>query len=219
MIETGSVSGWQGLFKTAAQPAARGKFLSRLFGIFSEEIVAMWATDGRAPYENLGRPTIRTMGESRGHTLDFTFRERSSGRVFVAEMKCEIEFQRFRYFVLERVEQLAHHGKPAFAALLAAARRSSEQTVHIRGTPVAVEGAILVWGAATSEGRQTVRDAHGFHDVLTIENICSDLAAWKHEGYFTLLSERQQWCSELFSGLRAGGAALSTPGLDRDGKS
>jgi hypothetical protein len=37
----------------------RSKFLSRLFRIFSERLVTIWANDERAPFENLGRPTLR----------------------------------------------------------------------------------------------------------------------------------------------------------------
>src|SRR5690349_3332416 len=72
------------IFRRAACPAARAKFLSRLFGIFSEEIVSLWAQDDRAPYRSLGRPTIKVVGTNRGHTLDFTLRERTTGKVFVA---------------------------------------------------------------------------------------------------------------------------------------
>jgi hypothetical protein len=140
---------FRGIFRNESHPVARGKFLSRLFGIFSEEIVSLWAKDARAPYESLGRPTIKVEGDQRGHTLDFTLRDRSTGKVYVAEMKCEIEYENYKYFVLERVDQLAHHGKPAFAALLKAAERSEPQTVFVGGKPIGIDGAILIWGCAT----------------------------------------------------------------------
>jgi hypothetical protein len=189
------------IFKRAASPMARAKFLSRIFGIFSEEIVSLWACDDRAPYENLGRPTIKTPSDNRGHTLDFTFRERSSGNIYVVEMKCEIEYRNFKYFVLEKVEQLEHHKKPAFDAFLKAARYSSDQTVHVEGKPINTHGAILIWGSVTSEGRKAVTASKGFHDVLSIADICSDLSSWNHEGYRALIAQRQQWCNELFVSL------------------
>jgi len=105
------------IFRRAASPIARAKFLSKIFGIFSEEIVSLWAQDERARYDSLGRPTINTPGDNRRYALDFTLRERSSGNIYVAEMKCEIEYQNFKYFVLERVERLEHHKKPAFEGL------------------------------------------------------------------------------------------------------
>lgn len=138
------------LLQRTASPVARAKFLSKIFGFFSEEIVSLWARDDRAPYENLGRPTIKTLGNNRGHTLDFTLRQRSSGNIYVAEMKCEIEYQNFKYFVLEKVEQLEHYKKPAFDAFLKSARYSSDQTVHAGGKGINTHGAILIWGSVTT---------------------------------------------------------------------
>lgn len=189
------------IFKRAASPTTRAKFLSRIFGIFSEEIVSLWARDDRAPYENLGRPTIKTPGDNRGHTLDFTLRERSSGNTYVAEMKCEIEYRNFKYFVLERVEQLEHHKKPAFDAFLKAARYSPDQAVYVGPERINTHGAILIWGSVTSEGRKAVTASKGFYDVLSIADICRDLSSWNHEGYRALIAQRQEWCNELFVGL------------------
>lgn len=192
------------IFRRAAGPPARAKFLARIFGIFAEEIVALWAQDARAPYEDLGRPTIKTPGDTRGHTLDFTLRERASGRAFVAEMKCEIEYQNFRYFTLERVEQLEHHKKPAFAALLKAAEPSPEQTILVGRKRIETHGSILIWGSVTPEGRKAVMTAKGFQDVLSMANICRDLTQWNHAGFLGLITERQNWCSDFFGALRKG---------------
>jgi hypothetical protein len=189
------------IFRRAASPAARAKFLSRIFGIFSEEIVSLWAHDDRAPYESLGRPTVKVPGDSRGHTLDFTLRNRVTGKVFVAEMKCEIEYQDYKYFVLERVEQLAHHKKTAFEVLLRVAMHAPDQAVCVAGKNINVDGAILIWGSATAEGRRAVIESKGFHDVLTIAEICKDLASWNHTGYKALVAQRREWSNELFTGL------------------
>jgi hypothetical protein len=192
---------FQSIFKRADSHVARAKFLSRIFGIFSEEIVSLWANDKRAPYESLGRPTIKTPGDNRGHTLDFTLKERSTGNVYVAEMKCEIEYQNFRYFILEQVDQLKHHKKPAFEALLKAARFSPDQTIYVGGRSINTQGAILIWGSVTPEGKRAVIASMGFHDVLSIANICHDLSSWNHAGYRALITQREEWCNELFSGL------------------
>lgn len=189
------------IFRRAASPIARAKFLSRIFGTFSEEIVSLWAHDERAPYESLGRPTIKTPGASRGHTLDFTLRERSSGNIYVAEMKCEIEYQNFKYFALEQVEQLEHHKKPAFEAFLKAAGSSPDQTVYVGEKSINTHGAILIWGSVTTEGKKAVMASKGFHDVLSIADICHDLSSWSHVGYRTLIAQRQEWSNELFGGL------------------
>lgn len=180
---------------------ARAKFLSRVFGIFSEQIVSLWADNARSPYENLGRPTLKIDETDRGHTLDFTFRERASGRVYVSEMKCEIEYQNFKFFVLEHVSHLDHHKKPAFEAFLRAAHPTDSQTIYVGRRKMDSDGAILIWGAASPEGRRGVIEAKGFHDVLSVEDICADLAAWECLRYAELIQQRREWCNRLFDGL------------------
>jgi hypothetical protein len=132
-------------------------------------------------------------------------------------MKCEIEYQNFKYFVLERPEQLEHHKKSAFDALLKAAVRSSEQSVYVAGKPISVDGAILIWGSATPEGRKVVIESKGFRDVLTIADICQDLSSWSHTGYRELVAKRQEWCRELFSGLVYGYVKAAQQGAAADG--
>lgn len=192
---------FEDLFRSDAPPGARAKFLSRVFGIFSEDVVRIWGRDARAPYEYLGRPTIGRSAASRGYTLDFTLREKGTGKIFVAEMKCEIEYRNFAYFVLNDAQQLTHHTKPAFAAFLACAGRRSSAVVN--GQSMDVSGAILVWGAATPAGRTAVVEATGIETVLTVEDMCRDLVEWKNSDFQTLLAERERWTTELCRGLGA----------------
>lgn len=189
------------IFRKSDAPEARGKFLSRVFGIFSEEVVRLWANHPQAPYIDLGRPTLRNAGETRGSTLDFTFQCKATGEVYVVEQKCEIEYQGYRFMVLTDPKQLDHHNKPAFAAFLNAASPKQEHHTFVDGKEVQSHGSILVWGAATPAGRQAVIQRYGLHDVLTIAGMVQDMQEWRYEPYLELLGERQQWANELFSGL------------------
>lgn len=191
------------IFRREGAEAARAKFLSRLFGVFAEEVVRLWATDDRSPYRSLGRPTLTPVGSSKGYTLDFTLQDRLTERLYVAEMKCEIEYQNFRYFALEGVWQLAHHSKPAFKAFLDAASGISEQRVAVNGKQVKADGAILIWGSVTEAGRCAVLTELGLHDVLSVANICHDLATWKHDEYAALIAKRRTWTTDLLDGLLA----------------
>ena len=121
-------------------------------------------------------------------------------------MKCEIEYQNFSYFVLERVAQLEHHKKPAFDAFLKAARPMVDQTIYVGKKSITTNGAILIWGSVTPEGRDGVIKAKGFHDVPSIDEICRDLASWKCARYTALVEQRRKWCNELFNGLLEGRA-------------
>ncbi len=112
------------LFKQDKADRKRGKYLSRLFGIFSEDIVRIWAADEKCHYEDLGRPSIRF--EDKTYTLDFTFQHKQSRKVYIVEQKCEIEFQNYKFFILNKKEQLSHHikAKKAFMAFLEAAKKN-----------------------------------------------------------------------------------------------
>jgi hypothetical protein len=98
--------GLESLFRRA-EPR-RGAYLSRLFAFFCEEVVRHWAACEQSVYRDLGRPTV--WGEDgRRHTLDFTLERRRDGRRFVTEMKCEIEFEGYRYLTLTSPQQIEHH--------------------------------------------------------------------------------------------------------------
>lgn len=196
---------FQEIFRAGHDPS-RAKFLSRVFGIFSEEIVRIWANHDGASYAELvpgARPTLKALGETRGHTLDFALRHKATGQVFVAEMKCEIEFQNFRYFVLDRAGQLDHHAKEAFRAFLAAAGDAPRPRAFVKGREVIYDGAILIWGSVTEAGRKAVMEHAGLHDVLSVEQICQDLVSWRSRRYAELLEKRLRWSRELFEGLAA----------------
>lgn len=76
-----------------------------MFGIFSEEIISIWYQHERCVYSHLGRPRVRTDAASQPYTLDFTLQNRKSGKIFISEMKCEIEYRNFKYFVLQDASQ------------------------------------------------------------------------------------------------------------------
>jgi hypothetical protein len=195
---------FQGIFSQPSPDPDRAKFLSRVFGIFSETIVELWARDGRARYASLGRPTISVTnagGNILKGTLDFTLEHRNTRQVFIAEMKCEIEYQGFKYFILQHPMQLDHHDKPGFAAFKEATRNPRHCQAKVSGKFRPIDGGILIWGAATQAGKKSVMNTYGFCDVLTVEEMCCDLVQWGDQAYKDLTGMRRHWCNELFDGL------------------
>lgn len=190
------------IFKQSQAAIARGKFLSRVFGIFSEEIVRVWTKDPNSPYTDLGRPTLRRKDHnSKGYTLDFTLRDNLTQKTFVAEMKCEIEYQNYKYLILTEIKQLEHHKKDAFAAFLDITNNPKSYRTYVEKKILEVDGAILIWGAVTSEGRQTVKQTLGLFDILTIVEMIRDLNKWGNGEFRDLIKSRAQWSTELFDGL------------------
>jgi hypothetical protein len=84
-----------------------------MFAFFSEEIVRHWAACQEAPYCNVGRPVIWDTDGKLFHVLDFTLERRSDGRRYVAELKCEIEFEKYAFLELTGPSQVHHHEKGA----------------------------------------------------------------------------------------------------------
>ena len=178
----------------------RDKFLSRLFGLFSEEVVRTWCAYEASPYSDLGRPTLRDPSSGTWSTLDFTFQrgEGNSRKVFAGELKCELEYNSYKYLRLADPGQLAHHTGQAFQLLRRFAADPQCLNLTIAGKAHRADGAILVWGAITDQGRDAVMEATGLTDVLSVEAMIADLNKWKPEGWARLINDRRQWSNALF---------------------
>jgi hypothetical protein len=186
---------FEGVFRSDS--VQRDNFLARLFGIFSEHAIRTWCDCPQAPYRNIGRPTLRKPGESYGHTLDFTLQHRQSGRRYAAEMKCWTTWENYRYLRLTEVDQLHRITQPAFITFLAFARDPAAYQIFIAGKLIGIDGAILVWGAATPQGRSAAA-ALGIADVLTVEDMVSDLHVWQPPAWRDFIAQRRSWATELF---------------------
>lgn len=185
-------------FKPPHQPEIRGKFLSRLFGIFSENLVRFWAADSRSPYRDIGRPTVYDESSGGRSTLDFTFEDRATGKLFVVEMKCEIEFQGYSFLTLSDPDQLNHHKKPAFDRFRRLARDPQSCPVKVKGHSITVAGAILIWGDVKEAGQSATVAACGFHDIVGMNRIMADLWHWQPEPFVAFIQSLGDWSNDLF---------------------
>jgi hypothetical protein len=186
----------------------RDKFLSVVFSQFSERLVRAWCAEPASPYEDLGRPTLWDQTLSTRQTIDFTLKSRSTGRVYVSELKCELEFESYRYLTLTGSHQLLHHNKEAFQRFLALARDPQSFVVRVNAKATPVDGAILVWGAVSAAGRLQVMRDHGFADVLSVESMLADLNKWRPSAWLGLVRDYRSWTLELFDLLDGGAAPL-----------
>lgn len=200
------MAGMETLFRTT-EPS-RGAYLSRLFAFFSEEVVRHWAACDQAPYRDLGRPVVWDEA-GKYHVLDFTLQRRSDGARFATEMKCEIQFEGYRYLTLKDGSEIDHHiAGAAFQKLLRLAREPDAQRVTIGGKKQDITGAILVWGIVTPEGRSAAMDHHGFADVLGVEDMLRDLGEWRPKEWAEWVGTRRRWADQLFDWLAYPSALL-----------
>jgi hypothetical protein len=192
---------FQDIFKS--NNVARDKFIARLFGIFGEEIIRCWSKDEKSPYEDLGRPTVKLKGsQGRGSTLDFTLRSKNDGLVYIAEMKCWLEYQNYRFMPLRRPEQLKEANNRAFQLFLMGAKEPSQIAVTVNGMPQSINGSILVWCGCSEQIRAATKAEYNLRDVLSLEQIIADLVTHQNKDFLNLLQDRQAWTEHLFSGLR-----------------
>lgn len=184
-----------------SEERGRGAFLSRLFAFFSEEVVRHWAACEEAPYRDVGRPVVWDEN-GKFHVLDFMLERKEDGERFVTEMKCEVEFQNYRFLTLQKGSEVEHHTAGAgFQKLLRLAGDSRSLRVTIGGKDQSVAGSILVWGVVTPEGKDAAISRYGFADVLAVEDMLRDLATWQPATWAEFITTRKRWSDELFDWL------------------
>lgn len=184
-----------------SEEPGRGAFLSRLFAFFSEEVVRHWAACEQSPYRDVGRPVVWDEA-GRYHVLDFTLERNSDGARFVTEMKCEIEFQNYRFLSLVDGSEVEHHvAGAAFQKLLRLADDPRSLRVTIGGKEQVVAGSGLVWGVVTPEGKEAAISRYGFSEVLAVEDMLRDLAGWQPKAWADFTATRKRWADELFDWL------------------
>jgi hypothetical protein len=177
----------------------RDAFRARLFGLFSEDLVRTWCANERAAYADLGRPTV--WSGTKFSTLDFTLRSRTDGGLFASELKAEMAFENYKYLRLTDPTQLDHHALQAFRWLLDLAVDPASHRVQCARKPIAVSGAILVWGTVDAIGRAAVMGRYGFADVLSLEQMLSDLRTWNDPVWKAKVADLHAWSDGLFDGL------------------
>ncbi len=184
---------------------ARDKFVARLFGLFSEEVVNLWAKNPACRYENLGRPTVRRAGEKKGRTYDLALRDRETGEVAVAEVKYWPEFEGHRNLRMSdprEVERIL----PADFLNFAKAPKAFE--VRVRSREIETDGATFVWGAFGPGIALEVAARYSFLDVLSLEEIVRDLLLWRDQGFVQALRMRRDWTAFMCQGLLGEGASM-----------
>ncbi len=187
-------------FKSGNQK--RDKFLSRLLGIFNEEIVSFWCRCPQAPYEDLGRPSVKTTDDKKAIVYDFTFQDRRTGAKYVVESKCMLEYRDYFFLTLSDSSQIAKVGGKGFKRFREIARRPNRYPIKVGGKIEGISGAILIWGRVTKEGVTSAKKEYGFHDVLSFDRILGKLLEWGSRGYSRFLQARAAFCAELFDFLR-----------------
>ena len=188
-------------FKTVN--SKRDNFLSRVFGIFNEDIVRLWCNNSNSHYDDLGRPSLYYCDTDKytHTTLDFTLQNKETKEIFISEQKCELAYQNYRYLELNSSDQLKHHDKKAFKRFLQVAKTPNSYNVKIHGQEYSVSGSILIWGRVNVDNKEDIKKHFRFQDILSIENMINDLLEWEDDDYKKYINRRYEWMKELMSNL------------------
>jgi hypothetical protein len=187
------------LFRT--ENSIRHKFLSRLFGLFSENLVRIWCRTAHSPYEDLRRPVLTRVGTDKGYALDFTLRSKQTSKTYIAEPKSWMEYENYRYLTLFSSTQLYSMGNTAFEVFLEMARQPSLYPVRVNGNPVSLSGSILIWGRVHRDSIEQIKADTGIADLISQENTIGQLVQSGNEEFTSFIQERARWSSELFQSL------------------
>jgi hypothetical protein len=187
----------------------RGRFISRIFGIFSEEIVHCWCKNPNSKYNCAnGRPTIYE--KDKHYTLDFTFIDKCE-QVYIVEMKSEIQYQNYKFLTLRNDPTFNffknHIKKRAFQLFL----NPGDRPIKIKGKELEnIAGSILVWGRIEEKFnleifnhkmKKYIHNYRPLSDVLSVENMINDLLSWEDENYKSLVEQYKNWSNELYDKL------------------
>lgn len=178
----------------------RDKFLSKLFGIFSEEIVSIWCKCEETPYSNIGRPTLMVSEKKeKGKQIDFTLKNKK-GDLYVAECKCLLEYSNFKYLTLEDSKQFQPHlKKPAFNYFLNISRHPKDYDVKLKNNTesIKVKGGILIWGSIDERKKTIIQQEYNFEDILSVENMITHLINSENQDYKDLIKNIKGWTNDF----------------------
>jgi hypothetical protein len=192
-------------------------YQSRILGLFSEEIVKVWATSPYSNYEYLGRPTIyvnKIKPNDKGkYTVDFALQAKTDNpddkKIYITEMKCWLPYDNFKYFELtEESLNRAANAQASFHQFLNIAKRATPySSVKITGKPPQklekVDGFILIWGKVKPDNVEELKHATGLHDILGLEDMIHDMTNKEYKPYVELIEKYQGWSNTLFDQLKA----------------
>ena len=181
-------------------------FLSRIVGVFSEEIVRFWLENERCKYINIGRPQVSTSGDPKNYTLDFLLQNTKTKKYFIAEQKCFFGFKNGTLKKISEVEtftmEFEKWSTKKSISTIAWDRfinfDKDTSVVSNKQKKYSVSGKVLIWASYDKKAKENFQKKYKLSDVISFEHIIRDLKDWSDESYIKFIKEKQKWINELF---------------------
>ena len=182
----------------------RDKFISRFFGIFSEEIANIYFCSPYSEYTNLGRPNISI--NNKQYILDFTLKNKNNGKIYICEMKCEMQYMNYKRLELNDVSQIHSHKKEAFKVFLDIAKNAENYVIKIGKDMINANGIILLWGKITrkTEKIKYIKEYFNISDILSLEDMINIMNNKNYKEYLVFLDEKKIWVNSFFDSILKG---------------
>jgi hypothetical protein len=190
---------------TEEQKLTGANFKSRIFGIFSEEIVRIWLKNPKCKYEDLGRPTLYDLNDTRLAQLDFTFRDRETNKIYIVEQKCFYGYRKGKMATISTSDDFIKNFESW-------STRKMKQTkawecfinfpknyhVKVQKEKKHIDGRILIWAKYEEDGKKELIKNLKINDIISIEEIIKDLNKWQDKDYFDFIRNKKNLINELF---------------------
>ncbi|MBK9222222.1 MAG: hypothetical protein IPO16_08865 [Saprospiraceae bacterium] len=184
-------------------------FLSRIFGVFSEEIVKIWCDNkNNNDFEYIGKPHIKE-GNKRPIVLDHLLKSKNT--YFIVEQKnfhgykngklssMEDTDEFFKNFESWSIGKSKNQKSKAWDIFINFTKKPKE--VKYDGKIIPQAKTLLIWSKGTDVGRYKFVQKYGISKVLFLEQMKNDLIKWKDPAYIKLIKDKKKWIAQLFNDL------------------
>ena len=189
--------------------STKTNFLSRILGVFSENIVDFWLENEKCPYRSLGRPSLYSVDNKKLATLDFTFQNKSDNKNYIVEQKCFFGFKNgklcsmstYEIFIkeFEKWSTAKANSTPAWKYFSNFSKERYD--VKVKTKKIETEGTILLWASCEKEGAEKFQEELGISKIIGVDSIISDLKQWEDNNYSKFIDTRKNWIIELLDNL------------------
>ncbi len=195
----------------------QNNYLSRLIGLFGEEISEKWLANDNSAYSNFGRPTIYWIeeGKKKRATLDFLIER--EGKIYIVEQKNFFAYNKGRLRTIDSSDDF----RKAFASWNTTKNKATpawkifnsfeqhEYEIKIGKKEYRkLDGKVVFWSdlieadkdyfLTLSEELNRTR----YNDAIGLVQMINDLKRWKDTDYEALIENYIQWNKDLFDNLR-----------------
>lgn len=186
----------------------QANFLSRIIGIFSEDVVRFWLENKKCKYNFLGRPQVWTENDSKKYSLDYLLQDKKTKKCYIAEQKCFFGFKDGKLKKISEAETFSivfdkwsnekRNHTVAWARFI---EFNNDSHVSIKNKKCDVSGKILVWASCDKKAKKDFQKKHNIFDVVSFEQVIRDLNKWEDRKYLGFLKDRKKWINQLFNSL------------------